>query len=134
MNLYTTSCLRVLRLLPCLKSYNIFFDSFKVELLPRLRHQNIVDLYGYSNDAPDTPCLIYPFMANGSLEKRLLKFKEYTPKCEPLTAKQRLEIALGVARGINHIHQLHQGPKVLIHRDIKTSNILLDDQLQPKVS
>ena len=73
-------------------------------------------------------------MANGSLEKRLLKYKEYTPKCEPLTAKQRLEIALGVARGINHIHQLHQGPKVLIHRDIKTSNILLDDQLQPKVN
>ena len=71
-------------------------------------------------------------MANGSLEKKLLKYKEQ--KCDPLTAKQRLEIALGVARGINYIHQLYQGPKVLIHRDIKTSNILLDDQLQPKVN
>ena len=70
-------------------------------------------------------------MANGSLDKRLLNYKERDDK--HLTAKQRLDIALGVSKGITHIHRLQEGPKMLIHRDIKTSNILLDHDLQPKV-
>ena len=99
--------------------------------LKRLKHPNIIDLYGYSNDSPTTPCLIYPFMANGSLDRRLLTYKDYDDK--HLTAKQRLDIALGVSKGICHIHCLQEGDKMLIHRDIKTSNILLDQNLQPKV-
>ena len=48
--------------------------------LKRLKHSNIIDLYGYSNDSPTTPCLIYPFMENGSLEKRLHHYKETDDK------------------------------------------------------
>ena len=102
-----------------------------MENLKRLKHPNIIDLYGYSNDSPTTPCLIYPFMENGSLDRRLLSYKENDDK--HLTAKQRLDIALGVSKGITHIHRLQEGPKTLIHRDIKSSNILLDHDLQPKV-
>ena len=102
-----------------------------MENLRRLKHPNIIDLYGYSNDPHTTPCLIYPLMVNGSLNKRLA--------CKPgdeknLTSKQRLDIAYGVSKGICHIHRLQEGPKVLIHRDIKSSNILLDQNLQPKVN
>ena len=102
-----------------------------MENLRRLKHPNIIDLYGYSNDSPTTPCLIYPLMVNGSLNARLA--------CKPddekhLTSRQRLDIANGVSKGICHIHRLQEGPKVLIHRDIKSSNILLDQHLQPKVN
>jgi len=105
--------------------------NFEVKNLKRLKHPNIIDLYGYSNDSPTTNCLIYPLMANGSLSARLT----YKPGHEKhLTSKQRLEIAYGVSKGICHIHRFHEGPKVLIHRDIKSSNILLDQNLQPKVA
>ena len=101
-----------------------------VENLKRLKHPNIIDLYGYSNDAPSTPCIIYPLMVNGSLNARLAH-SELDEK--HLTSKQRLDIAYGVSKGICHIHRLQEGPKVLIHRDIKSSNILLDHDLEPKV-
>ena len=100
--------------------------------LKRLKHPHIIDLYGYSNDSPTTPCLIYPFMENGALDKRLQNYKETDAK--HLTARQRLDIALGVSKGIAHIHRFQDGPKTLIHRDIKSSNILLDHDLQPKVN
>ena len=69
-------------------------------------------------------------MVNGSLNARLAH-SELDEK--HLTSKQRLDIAYGVSKGICHIHRLQEGPKVLIHRDIKSSNILLDHDLEPKV-
>ena len=102
-----------------------------VELLPRLKHRNIIDLYGYSNDSTTHPCLIYPFMENGTLSQ-VLKHNSQHPK--HLNSSQRLEISKGIAEGICYIHRLQNEPtKVLIHRDIKTSNILLDDNMIPKV-
>ena len=104
----------------------------KVEHFPRLRHPNILDLYGYSNDFSDEPCLIYPFMRD-TLSKRLAK----NNALPTLTAKERLNIAFGIAKALNHIHQqevMEDGKRtVLVHRDIKPQNILLDDQLEPKV-
>ena len=102
----------------------------KVDQLKRLKHPNIIALYGYSNDFPSAHCLIYPLMVNGTLSSRLTH-KEHDEK--HLNSKQRLDICYGVSKGICHIHRLQEGPKVMIHRDIKSSNILLDENLQPKV-
>ena len=106
--------------------------NLKVKHFPQLRHPNIIDLYGYSSDNPDEPCLIYPFLRH-TLAQRLAKNNELPP----LTARERLNISFGIAKAINHIHQqeiVENGKrKVLVHRDIKPQNILLDDKLEAKV-
>ena len=66
------------------------------------------------------------FVTGGTLEKRLRR----DTAGFPLNAKQRTAIALGVAEGLNF---LHTRPKCMIHRDIKSSNILLDQSHLPKV-
>lgn len=87
------------------------------------RHDNILPLYGYSYDGSST-CLVYQMMSNGSLDRRL-----QSP--QRLTYKQRLNIAIGAARGIAFLHTFHKRPT--IHGDIKSANILLDENLQPKL-
>ena len=71
-------------------------------------------------------CLLYPYMPNGTLETKL----RCRPGTEALTGDQRWSISAGIASGLNH---LHSRQKPLIHRDIKTSNILLNDHCVPKV-
>ena len=89
------------------------------------------DLYGYSNDDGVSPCLIHPFMENGTLREMLKHDFERAPR---LNSKQRLDISKGIADGICYIHSLHiDTSKMLIHRDINTSNILLDTDFTPKV-
>lgn len=89
------------------------------------RHDNILPLYGYSTNGAD-PCLVYQLMSGGSLEWRLK-----TKSCEPLTFKQRLNIACGTARGLQYLHTFREKP--LIHGDIKPANILLDPCNQPRI-
>lgn len=101
--------------------------NYEVDTLPRIRHPNIIDLLGYSNDEPQMSCLLYEFMPNGTLAKKL----SAKSKSEALTAQQRLVIAKGVAEGIRHLHSQN---KILIHRDIKPSNILLANNFQPKLA
>ena len=70
-------------------------------------------------------------MENGTLNG-ILKHDDQHPK--HLNSKQRLDISKGIAEGICYIHSLQTEPtKMLIHRDIKSSNILLDDKMTPKV-
>ena len=70
-------------------------------------------------------------MENGTLSG-VLKHDFQHPK--HLNSKQRLDISKGIAEGICYIHRLNTEPsKMLIHRDIKTSNILLDHDFTPKV-
>ncbi|XP_012941607.2 interleukin-1 receptor-associated kinase 4 isoform X2 [Aplysia californica] len=95
----------------------------EVETLSNFRHENIVLLMGYSIEG-DSRCLVYQYMPNGSLEERLA-CRFGTP---PLSAAMRLEIMRGTARGIVF---LDEGG--LVHRDIKSANILLDTQFTPKV-
>lgn len=98
----------------------------ELKMLNSYRHDNILPLYGFSMDGED-PCLIYQFMPNGSLEDRLL----CRQNTKSLSWQQRLNIATGTARGIQFLHTI--GEKPLIHGDIKSANILLDSNFEPKI-
>ncbi|KAM5221538.1 interleukin-1 receptor-associated kinase 1 [Ctenodactylus gundi] len=98
----------------------------EVEQLSRFRHPNIVDFAGYCAES-GFYCLVYGFLPNGSLEDQL-HFQ--TQVCPPLSWLQRLDILLGTARAIQF---LHQDSPSLIHGDIKSSNVLLDERLMPKL-
>ncbi|XP_055124004.1 interleukin-1 receptor-associated kinase 1 isoform X4 [Symphalangus syndactylus] len=98
----------------------------EVEQLSRFRHPNIVDFAGYCAQN-GFYCLVYGFLSNGSLEDRL---HCQTQACPPLSWPQRLDILLGTARAIQF---LHQDSPSLIHGDIKSSNVLLDERLTPKL-
>ena len=99
--------------------------QFQTELdsLTKYRHENIVSLFGYSVNGP-AKCLVYEYLSNGSLEDRLMR-KNKTP---PLPVPLRLSIIKGTAEGIYFLNK--QG---IVHRDIKSPNVLLDDNFVPKV-
>ncbi|XP_012280923.1 serine/threonine-protein kinase pelle [Orussus abietinus] len=98
----------------------------EIQILNSRAHENILPLYAYSLGG-EAPCLIYQFMRNGSLEDRLL----LRQRTQPLNWLQRHEIAKGVARGLQYLHTI--GDKPLIHGDIKSANILLDKNFEPKI-
>ncbi|XP_067832290.1 interleukin-1 receptor-associated kinase 1 isoform X2 [Heptranchias perlo] len=101
--------------------------SFHTELekLYQYRHPNIVDLAGCCVE-DGVHCLVYMYMPNGSLEDRL-QCQNSTP---PLSWLRRLNVALGAARAISFLHSSNPS---LIHGDVKSSNILLDENFVPKL-
>ncbi|KAH6758692.1 Protein kinase superfamily protein [Perilla frutescens var. frutescens] len=98
----------------------------EVESLSKIQHQNIVALLGYCIHG-EARFLVYEMMENGSLELHL-----HGPQKSRLTWHLRMKIALDVARGLEYLHERCNPP--VIHRDLKSSNILLDSNLNAKLS
>lgn len=100
----------------------------ELEILGSIKHINLVNLRGYCR-LPTSKLLIYDYLAMGSLDDFL---HEHEQEDRSLNWNARLRIALGSARGLAYLH--HDCSPRIVHRDIKSSNILLDENLEPHVS
>ncbi|KZV42271.1 nodulation receptor kinase-like [Dorcoceras hygrometricum] len=100
----------------------------EMNFLSAIRHENLVPLLGYCCEN-DQQILVYPFMSNGSLQDRLYGV---AAKRKTLDWPTRLSIALGAARGLTYLHTFSE--RSVIHRDVKSSNILLDHSMSAKVA
>ncbi|KAK5826743.1 hypothetical protein PVK06_021672 [Gossypium arboreum] len=99
----------------------------EVDWMIKIQHQNIVSLLGYCIHG-ESKLLVYEMMQNGSLESQL----HGPTRGSALTWQLRMKIAIDVARALEYLHE-HCNPPV-IHRDIKSSNILLDSNFNAKLS
>ncbi|XP_010523517.1 PREDICTED: leucine-rich repeat receptor protein kinase EMS1-like [Tarenaya hassleriana] len=100
----------------------------EMETLGKVKHPNLVSLMGYCSFREEK-LLVYEYMKNGSLDHWL---RNQTGILEVLDWPKRLQIATGAARGLAFLH--HGSIPHIIHRDIKASNILLDNEFKPKVA
>lgn len=97
----------------------------EVSSLGRLRHKNIVGLKGWSKKGGESLILIYEYMENGSVDKRIFDCEEM------LNWEERMRVIRDVASGMLYLHEGWES-KVL-HRDIKSSNVLLDKDMNARV-
>ncbi|CAH9114907.1 unnamed protein product [Cuscuta epithymum] len=105
----------------------------QVSMVSRLKHDNVVELLGYCVDG-GARILAYEFAPNGSLHD-ILHGRKGVKDAQPgpvLTWAQRVKIAVGAARGLEYLHEKAQ-PHT-IHRDIKSSNVLLFDDHVAKIA
>ncbi|KAF3784535.1 Cysteine-rich receptor-like protein kinase 2 [Nymphaea thermarum] len=104
-------------------------DQFlnEVDLISRARHKNLVKLLGCSLDGPES-LLVYEYCQNKTLD--LFIFDPFQRK--KLGWCKRLEIIQGIAEGLSYLHE--ESCVRIIHRDIKASNVLLDEKFKPKIT
>ncbi|XP_039172334.1 probable leucine-rich repeat receptor-like protein kinase At5g49770 [Eucalyptus grandis] len=98
----------------------------EIELLSRVHHKNLVTLVGFCFEQSEQ-LLVYEFLPNGTLKESLSGKSGIR-----LDWARRLKVSIGAARGLAYLHELANPP--IIHRDIKSTNILLDDHLNAKVA
>ncbi|KAJ0960115.1 hypothetical protein J5N97_000102 [Dioscorea zingiberensis] len=98
----------------------------EVKLISNVHHRHLVRLLGCSSKGLEL-LLVFEYMANSSLDKFLFGQNRGT-----LNWKQRFDIIVGIARGLAYLHE--EFHVCIIHRDIKSSNILLDDNFQARIA
>ncbi|BFG24354.1 hypothetical protein CerSpe_106280 [Prunus speciosa] len=105
------------------------FQQFlaEVNLLLRVHHKNLTSLVGYCNDKTGVG-LVYEYMSRGNLHAHLFSGSS----SNILTWKDRLQIAIDAAQGLEYLHYGCKPP--IIHRDVKLTNILLNENFQAKLS
>uniref|UniRef100_A0A674A5E3 Interleukin-1 receptor-associated kinase 3 n=1 Tax=Salmo trutta TaxID=8032 RepID=A0A674A5E3_SALTR len=109
-------------------SWRKLWDLFRreMEVHHLYQHPNILELLGCYSDG-DRYWLVYPYLPNGSLFHRL-----HDQNVVPLSWQERLDIIKGTAKAVHHLHMAQ--PCTVVCGNITSSNILLDEQLQPKLS
>nr|GMD08803.1 L-type lectin-domain containing receptor kinase IX.1-like [Ipomoea batatas] len=96
----------------------------EVKIISRLRHRNLVPLHGWCHDKGEL-LLVYEYMPGGSLDSHLFK------RNSPLSWRLRYKIAQGLASALSYLHE--EWEKCVLHRDIKSSNVLLDSSLNARL-
>ncbi|KVI01422.1 hypothetical protein Ccrd_020310 [Cynara cardunculus var. scolymus] len=97
----------------------------EVKMITSIQHKNLVRLLGCCSEGPQR-LLVYEYMKNKSLDLIL-----YGKSDQYLNWNARFQIILGIARGLQYLHE--DSHLRIVHRDIKASNILLDDKFQPRI-
>ncbi|EFH66862.1 kinase family protein [Arabidopsis lyrata subsp. lyrata] len=100
----------------------------EVDILSRLDHPNLVSLIGYCADGKHR-FLVYEYMQNGNLQDHLNGIKE-----AKISWSIRLRIALGAAKGLAYLHSSSSVGIPIVHRDFKSTNVLLDSNYDAKIS
>ncbi|KAK4756203.1 hypothetical protein SAY87_006330 [Trapa incisa] len=112
-----------------LKKYEDVLKEFvlEIEIITELNHSNIISLFGFCFDANHF-LLVYNLLTRGSLEENL-----YGSKRDPAAFgwRERYKVALGVAEALDYLHRGVVHP--IVHRDVKSSNILLSDDFEPQL-
>ncbi|KAJ0874376.1 putative protein kinase RLK-Pelle-DLSV family [Helianthus annuus] len=101
----------------------------EIELLTRCKHDNIVSLLGFCDEGNEM-ILVYEHASNSSLDNYL----GYTNKSTNLTWVQRIKICIDIARGLNYLHTRVEDEQRIVHRDIKSGNILLGKNWVAKIA
>ena len=96
----------------------------EIQVMKNFIHENLLQLIAVSTDGPSM-CLVSPYMSRGSLNAFLSQHGS------DFSWRQRLSVSTGTARGLSHLHSFLHHP--VVHRDVKSDNILLDNDLTPKL-
>nr|GEW30419.1 serine-threonine/tyrosine-protein kinase catalytic domain-containing protein [Tanacetum cinerariifolium] len=104
----------------------------EIQLLFGQERPNLISLLGYCDEEKEK-IIVYEYAARGSLD-RYIRWRNRNESSTTLTWLERLKICADAARGLNHLHNHIGGHRTIIHRDIKSSNILIDENWVAKIS